>query len=146
YYRWLERTYRSGLRLVVQLAVDNSALCFVNLFKTHSCNEMQAVDRQLADLYALQDYVDAQYGGPGKGWLRIVRNPFQARRIINEGKLAVVMGIEVSEPFNCGMRNDAPQCTPKSIEANFDKYYRLGIRQMEMANKFDNALSGVAFD
>ena len=146
YYRWLERTYRSGLRLVVNLAVDNSALCFVNPQKKYSCNEMEAVDRQIADMYALQDYVDAQYGGPGEGWFRIVRTPFEARRVINEGKLAVVMGIEVSEPFNCGVRNDVPQCTAKSIKSDFDKYYGLGVRQMEMANKFDNALSGVAFD
>lgn len=146
YYRWLERTYRSGLRLVVQLAVDNSALCFVNPFKQYTCNEMDAVDREIDDLYALQDYVDAQYGGPGKGWLRVVRTPFEAREVINEGKLAVVMGIEVSEPFNCGLRNSVPQCTNESIEADFDKYYDLGVRQMEMSNKFDNALSGVAFD
>ncbi len=146
YYRWLERTYRSGMRLVVNLAVDNSALCFVNLLKKYSCNEMEAVDRQIDDIYALQDYVDAQYGGPGKGWFRIVRTPFQARRVINQGKLAVVMGIEVSEPFNCGIRNDVPQCSAQSIEAAFNKYYELGVRQMEMANKFDNALSGVAFD
>ena len=146
YYRWLERTYRSGLRLVVNLSVDNSALCFINPYKNQSCNEMEAVDRQIGDIYALQDYVDAQYGGPGEGWFRIVRTPFQARRVINEGKLAVVMGIEVSEPFNCGIRNDAPQCTAASIEADFERYYGLGVRQMEMANKFDNALSGVAFD
>ena len=146
YYRWLERTYRSGLRLVVNLSVDNSALCFVNPYKSQSCNEMEAVDRQIGDIYALQDYVDAQYGGPGEGWFRIVRTPFEARRVINEGKLAVVMGIEVSEPFNCGIRDEVPQCSADSIDSDFDKYYDLGIRQMEMANKFDNALSGVAFD
>ena len=146
YYRWLERTYRSGLRLIVNLAVDNSALCFVNPYAKYSCNEMEAVDRQLRDMYELQTYVDAQYGGPGEGWFRIVRTPFQARRVINEGKLAVVIGIEVSEPFNCGLRDDVPQCTTKSIDADFEKYYRLGVRQMEMVNKFDNALSGVAFD
>ena len=146
YYRWLERTYRSGLRLIVNLAVDNSALCFVNPHKVHSCDEMEAVDRQIRDMYELQDFVDAQYGGPGEGWFRIVRNPFQARRVINEGKLAVVMGIEVSEPFGCGLRNDEPQCTTKSLDRDFKKYYKRGVRQLEMVNKFDNALSGVAFD
>ena len=146
YYRWLERTYRSGLRLVVNLAVDNSALCFVNPAKTQSCDEMEAVDRQIRDMYELQNYVDAQYGGPGEGWFRIVRTPFEARRVINEGKLAVVIGIEVSEPFGCGIRDDVPQCSNESIDSDFDKYYDAGVRQMEMANKFDNALSGVAFD
>ena len=84
---------------------------------------MQAVDREIDDIYALQDYIDAQYGGPGKGWFRIVRTPFEARRVINEGKLAVVLGIEVSEPFNCGIRYDVPQCDREDIERGLDKFY-----------------------
>ena len=51
----------------------------------------------------LQDYIDAQNGGPGKGWFRIVTSPYEARRVINEGKLAVVLGIEVSKLFDCGV-------------------------------------------
>ena len=42
----------------------------------------------------MQDYIDAQFGGPGKGFYRIVKTPFEARRVINSGKMAVVMGIE----------------------------------------------------
>ena len=49
----------------------------------------------------MERYIDAQYGGPGKGWYRIVTDPFQARRVINQGKLAVVMGIETSVLFGC---------------------------------------------
>ena len=45
---------------------------------------------------AMQDYIDAQYGGPGRGWYRIVTDPFEARKVINQGKLAVVMGMETS--------------------------------------------------
>ena len=30
-------------------------------------------------MYAMQDYIDAQFGGPGKGWYRIVTNPLEAR-------------------------------------------------------------------
>ena len=26
-------------------------------------------------MYALQDYIDAQFGGPGKGFFRIVHEP-----------------------------------------------------------------------
>ena len=58
----------------------------------------------------MQDYIDAQAGGPGKGFFRIVRNPFQARRVINRGKLAVVLGIEVSQPFDCTVHNEQPGC------------------------------------
>jgi len=146
YYRWLERTYRSGMRIMVNLAVDNSALCFVNPFRKFPCNEMLAVRRQIHDTYELQDYVDAQYGGPGEGWFRIVRTPFEAREVINEGKLAVVLGIEVSEIFDCGLREDTPQCTTEEIDAGLDEFQGMGVTQLELVNKFDNALAGVAFD
>ena len=52
-------------------------------------------------MYQMQDYIDAQFGGPGKGFYRIVKNPFQARKVINAGKMAVIMGIETSVPFGC---------------------------------------------
>ena len=52
-------------------------------------------------MHEFERYVDAQHGGPGKGWYRIVKNPFQARNVINQGKLAVVMGIETTIPFDC---------------------------------------------
>lgn len=146
YYRWIERSWRGGLRLLTLLAVDNSAACLVNVHRTESCNEMDAVRRQLGATKELQRYIDAQWGGPGKGFFRIVRNPFQARRVINRGKLAVVLGIEVSEPLDCGLRNGVPQCGEDDVDAGLDEMFKAGVRQMEIVNKFDNAFAGVAMD
>ncbi len=146
YYRWIERAWRGGLRLVTLLAVDNSAACLVNTHKTESCNEMAAVRRQIADTKELQAYIDAQAGGPGKGFFQIVRNPFQARKVINNGKLAVILGIEVSEPLDCGIRNGVSQCDEADVDEELDAVYRSGVRQMEIVNKFDNAFTGVAMD
>ena len=146
YYRWIERSWRGGLRLLTLLAVDNSAACLVNIHRTQSCNEMDAVRRQLQAAKDLQAYIDAQWGGPGKGFFRIVRNPFQARRVINRGKLAVVLGIEVSEPLDCGLRNGVPQCSEDDVDAGLDEMFKSGVRQMEIVNKFDNAFAGVAMD
>lgn len=75
YYRWLERTWRAGLRVFVALNTDLKILCDVAAKRKCRCNEMESVRRQIADNYALQDYVDAQSGGPGKGWYRIVTDP-----------------------------------------------------------------------
>ena len=57
----------------------------------------------------LQDYVDAQAGGPGKGFFQIVTNPYEARRVINQGRMAVVLEIEISEPFDC-RASTTPTC------------------------------------
>ena len=146
YYRWLERAHRAGLRLMVNLLVDNEVLCTLYPYKKNSCNEMDGVRLQARRLRELQDYIDAQSGGPGKGWFRIVTDPFEARRQINAGKLAVVMGIEVSKLFDCGVQDGRPECTAEQIDQRLKEVYDLGVRDMELVNKFDNALGGVAGD
>lgn len=146
YYKWLERAWRSGLRLFTNLLVDNNQLCKIYPFKRNSCNEMDGVRLQAQRIGELERYIDAQSGGPGEGWFRIVKDPFEARRIINEGKLAVVLGIEVSVPLDCGIDFDLPRCNLEQMNERLDAVYDLGVRQMEMTNKFDNALSGVTGD
>ena len=146
YYRWLERAWRGGLRTYVNLFVENGVLCELYPLKRNSCDEMDSVRLQARDIYELQDYIDAQSGGPGKGFFRIVTDPFQARKVIQRGKLAVVLGIEVSHLFNCEHFNYEPTCTVEDIDRQLDEVYKLGVRDMELVNKFDNALAGVAGD
>ncbi|HET9013810.1 MAG TPA: hypothetical protein VFN38_18425, partial [Gemmatimonadaceae bacterium] len=146
YYKWLERSWRGGLRVWVNLLVDNHALCELYPLKKNSCNEMDSVRLQAKDLRALENYIDAQEGGPGKGWFRIVESPYEARRVINEGKLAVVMGIENSKLFDCGVYNGAATCDRATIDREMDEVYKLGVRDMELINKFDNGFGGVAGD
>ena len=158
YYKWLERAWRGGLRMFTNLLVDNNQLCKIYPYKRNSCNEMDGVRLQAKRIHQLQDYIDAQSGGPGEGWFRIVKDPFEARRVINEGKLAVVLGIEVSVPLDCGETLGTPRCDLENvpddlpggvagvIEKGLDEVWDLGVRQMELVNKFDNAFSGVAGD
>ncbi len=146
YYRWLERSWRGGQRIFVNLLVENNQLCMLYPLKRNSCDDMDSVRLQARDMYKMQDYIDAQFGGPGKGFYRIVRSPFQARKVINAGKMAVVMGIETSVPFGCSVKLDVPTCSISDIDRQLDEVRKLGVRQMELVNKFDNALSGVAGD
>ena len=147
YYKWMERAWMAGLRVVVNLFVENRVLCELYPLKRNSCDEMDSVRLQARRIRELENYIDAQSGGPGKGWFRIVTDPFEARRIIAAGKLAVIPGIEVSEPFGCGMYNDRPKCDRARIDRELNEVYeRYGVRQMEIINKFDNALAGVAGD
>ncbi len=162
YYKWMERSWRGGQRLFVNLLVENDQLCKLYPYgpdgtpaSKKSCDDMDSLERQAQDMYDLQDYVDAQWGGPGKGWYRIVKSPWQARKVINEGKMAIVMGIETSVPFGCTFKatpgpggEDVPaaECTPQHIKDQLDLVHGWGVRQMELVNKFDNALAGVAGD
>ncbi|UTI62561.1 Coagulation factor 5/8 type domain-containing protein [Paraconexibacter antarcticus] len=147
YYRWLERAWMGGLRVFVNLFVENHALCSLYPVKHNSCNEMTSVRLQAKRLRQLEDYIDAQEGGPGKGWFRIVKDPFQARRVINAGKLAVVPGIEVSNLFDCGLKDGSPTCDKAQVDAGLaEAYDKLGVRDMELINKFNNGFGGVAGD
>jgi hypothetical protein len=148
YYKWIERAWRGGLRLGVNLFVDNRSYCDVLAQKQNQrnpCDEMETVRLEAKDIYEMQDYIDAQSGGPGKGFFRIVTNPFEAREVINDGKLAVVLGIEISELFDCTPRAGAV-CDQRHVDRSLDEVHELGVRDLELLNKYDNAFVGVRFD
>ncbi|MEO8968956.1 MAG: Coagulation factor 5/8 type domain-containing protein [Solirubrobacteraceae bacterium] len=142
YYTGVQRAWRAGLRIFVTDLVDNEQLCQEMTTSHLPCNDMNSVHVQSKDLYALQSYIDAQSGGPGKGWFRIVTDPFQARRVINQGKLAVIEGIEVSRIFGCGEQNNVPQCGPAQIDAGLKEVHALGVRTFFPIHEFDNAFGG----
>ncbi len=148
YYRWLERAHLAGLRLVIQHATTNSAICHLTAGEgvqpvRYSCEDMVAVDRILEETYAMERYIDAQHGGPGEGWFRIVFSPAEAREVIAEGKLAVVLGIETSDLFNCRLspREGDPVCDEDYVDQQLDAYYDLGVRVIFPVHKYDNAFS-----
>lgn len=150
YYKWVERAWRSGLRVMVNELVENEVLCTLNStakLRPQDCNEMNSVYRQAEFMKQMQDYIDAQEGGPGEGWFRIVRSPAEARQVIAQGKLAVILGIEVSHVLNCNLKRlpggiEQPGCDRASIDAEIEKLWNAGIRQLFPVHEFDNALGG----
>ncbi|MGJ8670782.1 MAG: hypothetical protein ACSHXK_14935 [Oceanococcus sp.] len=142
YYMWVKRAWMAGLRLLVNHTSGDEQLCMLNPIRDTDCDEMEQVRRQVAGMYALQDYIDAQAGGPDLGWFRIVTDAVQAREIIQQGKLAVILGIEASKLFHCGEFLDAPECGEADIDAGIDEFFDLGIRSVFLAHWFDNAFGG----
>ena len=171
YWKWIERAWLGGLRVLVNDLVENGTLCELQRNASgrtsEPCNEMQSARDQLASMYAMQDYIDAQYGGRGEGWWRIVLDPAAARSVIADGKLAVVIGMEISNLFNCQLNyNPARQqepfeedggetptenrylCTmtetgaPNEIKTQLDEFTDLGARQIISIHEFDNAFGG----
>lgn len=148
YYRWLERAYLGGVRLVVQHATGNSVLCEfvtgVDAQQTrYSCNDMVSVDRSIEEVRNLERYIDAQSGGPGQGWFRVVESPEQARAVINDGKMAVVLGIEISNLFDCFLTppEGFDRCDANDVREQLDRYHALGVRVIFPVHKFDNGFA-----
>ncbi|GAA1158123.1 microsomal dipeptidase-like Zn-dependent dipeptidase [Kitasatospora gansuensis] len=146
YYAWVERAWRGGERVLVNDLVTNGVICSVYFFKDRSCDEMTSIRLQAQKTYEMQAYIDTMYGGPGKGWFRIVTDTAQARQVVQQGKLAVVLGVETSEPFGCKQILDVGQCSKADIDRGLDELYGLGVRSMFLCHKLDNALCGVRFD
>jgi microsomal dipeptidase-like Zn-dependent dipeptidase len=146
YYVWLERAWRAGLRLVVAQTADDEPICRIEPVRNDGCDETHSIRAQIRELDALQNYVDAQSGGPGRGWFRLVYSPAQARRTIKRGKLAVIIGIESSDLFGCSERRGHAQCSRRDISRGLRAYKRLGVRGMFVAHWIDNAFSGAALE
>jgi microsomal dipeptidase-like Zn-dependent dipeptidase len=146
YHKWMERAWLGGQRIVVTHLVENEVLC--NLQKTvnpaswinpNSCNTMDSIRLQINRMREMEEYIDAQAGGRGKGFFRVVASPEDAREVIADGKLAVIMGVEASEVFNCGEKDS---CTYTDVDRQLNELHGLGIRALFPAHKFDNRLSG----
>ena len=147
YYVWLERAFEAGLRLVVAQTVDDQPMCEIEPRKNPGgCDETRSIKAQIRRLRAMQDYVDAQSGGRGRGWFRLVYSPAQARRAIARGQLAVVIGIESSDLFGCSERGGRAHCTRHDIDRGLASYKRLGVRGMFVAHWINNALAGSALE
>ncbi len=148
YWRFVERAWLGGLRLVVQHATTNQIICDILAAPgtqpvRYACNDMVAVDRIVDETWAMQDYIDAQYGGPGQGFFRIVTSPAEARAVIGEGKLAVILGIETSNLFDC-FENPRPPfaaCTADDVIESLDEYHARGVRALFPVHKYDNGFS-----
>ncbi len=150
YYKWVERAWRGGQRIMVNDMVSNPGLCpilgVVAGPNKYNCNDMDTVRREIQATYDLQAFIDRQYGGAGKGWYRVVRSAAEATSVIEQGKLAVVLGVEVSEPFNCKVTLGVPNCSKADIDKGLDELQGKGVSSMFLCHKFDNALCGVRYD
>ncbi len=151
YYKWVERAWLAGLRIMVNHGTNIAGLCTVGtIYSLHpgaDCNDMSIAIKQIKYMYELQDYIDAQYGGPGKGWYRIVTSPQQAREVINDGKLAVVLGMEAAQVFDCGMTMlagniEIPKCDQAQIDDKLQELWDLGVRHLYAYHDINSALGG----
>ncbi len=146
YYVWLQRAYMAGERLVVAQTAADAPICRLEPRRSGSCDETESVKAQIRTLRAMQNYVDAQAGGTGRGWFRIVESPAQARRVIAAGKLAVIIGIESSDLFGCSVTSGRTPCSKAQINRGIATYKRLGVRGMFIAHWVNNAFGGAALE
>ena len=150
YQDWLYRAYQGGLRLITCLAVNNELLASKsNPSLPH--DDKGAIQVQLAAMKDMVAYVDAQSGGPGKGWLQIVYSPEEARTVISQNRLAVILGVEVDSLGNWRRVEDLEKLCKGDLDLarevigqELDWLYGLGVRQITPIHLINNAFGGTA--
>jgi len=106
---------------------------------------MTAVRRQIDQIWALEAFVDLENDGVrnDNGWYRVALSPQKAREIIEDGAMAVVIGIEVDSLFGCKPGNN--QCDNAAwLAARIDEVWNLGVRHIYPVHMFDNMFAGGA--
>jgi microsomal dipeptidase-like Zn-dependent dipeptidase len=129
------RSYLGGLRLMVALAVDNKAAPFlegkVKGGHIDLATEKESIEAQLAGMTRLakQNY----------RWMQIASSAQEARDIIRDNKLAVVLGVEYDQLGELGLGTEDQE--PR-LEADY--LWNLGARTVIPIHAIDNKLGGPA--
>ena len=113
-------------------AVNNELLC--RLLRTalyqgeneHPCDDRTNLHRQIDAFNAL----DAKYD-----WFEVALTPWHARKIIHEGKLAVVLSAESSHML---------PPSEGDFKAQLEKLYQKGLRSLQIVHERDNRFAGGA--
>lgn len=157
YYKWIERSWLAGQRVLVQQCVNNETLGQLMNglppYKNGPTDDMVVAGLQIQNIIDMQNYIDAQCGGTGKGWFRIVKSSNEAREVISKGKMAVFLAFEFDTVF--GAKEDyiglyesgkitKEACDQKlgAIEAQLDNYYAQGVRSIYPLHALNNGFGG----
>jgi microsomal dipeptidase-like Zn-dependent dipeptidase len=148
YVDWIKRAFDGGLRLVCCLAVNNELLAERSgVTDVNERNDRTSIERQVEAMKEMIHFIDQQSGGEGQGWMQIALSPQQARSIIQAGKLAVVLAVEVSSLGNWRTPDDLPRDLNQArtmIRNELQWLYNMGVRQITPIHVADNAFGGCA--
>lgn len=140
YAQWLRRAHKpnwegkrlTGLNLAVVPAVNFEPFCYIlktfypNQNTEWGCRDMDNVRRQIE---AAHDF-DREHD-----WYEIALNPWHARQIILEGKLAIVLSVEASHVFPSQDGDVAKQLAD---------LYQMGVRTLQLTHQTDSRFAGAA--
>jgi len=134
---WIRRAYEGGLRLMCAHAVNNQLLEHLMrakpFFSVKPKDDVQVVLQQTEAMKKLAEQ--------HKDWMGMAYSAAQARQLIAQGKMAVVLGVEVDQ---LGGWKGEEDCTDREVVALLHMLYAQGIRMLTPLHLADNAFGGSA--
>ncbi len=138
YWEWVHRAWQGGLRLLVTHTVSTRALeaglGLVNqdangFLGADTTQDWKSIRRQVCAMKKLAQEPEI------RSWLEIAYTPADARRIVANGKLAVVLGVEADQIGSLGF---------STAREEVDALVGVGLRHIYPIHLADNANGGMA--
>ena len=152
---FLKRAWQGGLRLIAALAINNMYLPSLAMGPGSDgapYDDHEVTLRQIQDLKRI--------AASQSSWMEIAYTPKDARRIISEGKCAMVLGLELDNfgnlkvpsynwndavgPSNSRLVSLTPANANQLITEKVNQYYNLGIRQVTPIHYLSGTFGGAA--
>ncbi|HEX2223729.1 MAG TPA: membrane dipeptidase, partial [Thermoanaerobaculia bacterium] len=124
---WLQEAHQRGLRVMVVSLAESNFLC-INTppwQRRYGCDEMESVRRQANFAHG--------FASRNSSWVGIARTAAEARALIAQNKLALVLAVEVTKLFPTG-----------DYLAQLEDWRNLGIRSVQVVHHADNRFAGAA--
>ena len=127
WYGHLQQSYNNGLRIMAVSLDESEFLCKTTppLRRRYNCDEMESIRRQAGFLRG--------FATRNSSWVGIAETPAQARALIAQGKLALVMTAELTKLFPSG-----------DYIQQLNELHALGIRSLQLVHHADNRFAGTA--
>jgi microsomal dipeptidase-like Zn-dependent dipeptidase len=130
---WIERAWQGGLRVMVALAVNNKTLADMAGGSVMATDDRASADKQIQEI--------TNFVGRHSDFMEIALSSQELQRIVNDNKLAVILGVEIDKIGNLGL---APTPTFAEITSEIDHLYGEGVRYVFPVHVIDNAFGGTA--
>ena len=123
----LQQAHNGGLQVMFVSLVESSFLCGQTKLRTRrfGCDEMASVYRQAGAVHS--------FAARNSSWVGIATTPAEARALIAQGKLALVLSVEVDKLFPDG-----------DVITQVDALRAQGVRSLQIVHHADSRFAGAA--
>jgi hypothetical protein len=146
YVDWIKRAWQGGLRVIVALAVNNH--CLADIAETEIPNDdLASMNLQIQKI---KEFVGRHDEVAEDGFMEIAKTSQDLRRIVNSGRLAVIIGVEMDNIGNFYSPADGkkasynPNPSAAEIKSEIDRLYALDVRYIFPIHLTNNVFGGTA--
>lgn len=144
WWEWLKRAHAGGLRVLVALTVNSETLAEI-LNGDPPYDDRTVADLQIDETIRFVNRHNRKVNKavkPEEDFMEIAYSAADAERIIREGRLAVILGMEVDKLGNFG--KPGVKTDEAAVRAEIQRLHRKGIRYVFPIHLIDNAFGGAA--